>query len=116
LSDRGPFGKGRPEYPHDAALQVVPGTALGNEAALECIFAGWSVEVGSGSFTAPTLIVAGRRDSIVGYVDAAEPLGHYPHATLAVIEDAGHALRHERPELLAALVGDWLDRSRPDNT
>ena len=37
----------------------------------------------------------------------------YPHATLAVIEDAGHALMHERPDLLAALFGDWLDRARP---
>ena len=27
----------------------------------------------------------------------------------------GHALMHERPELLVALVSDWLDRTRPDN-
>jgi pimeloyl-ACP methyl ester carboxylesterase len=59
------------------------------------------------------LIVAGRRDSAVGYADAAELLERYPHATLAVIENAGHALMHEQPELLAALIGDWLDRARP---
>jgi pimeloyl-ACP methyl ester carboxylesterase len=29
-----------------------------------------------------------------------------------VIEGAGHALMHERPQLLAALFGDWLDRAR----
>lgn len=73
---------------------------------------GWKVDVGSSAFTAPTLIVAGRRDSVVGVADAAELLERYPHATLAVIEDAGHALMHERPELLAALLGDWLDRAR----
>jgi pimeloyl-ACP methyl ester carboxylesterase len=91
---------------------VVPGQALVDEAALGRIFAGWTVDVGSGTFSAPTLIVAGRRDSTVGYSDATELLECYPHATLAVIEGAGHALMHERPELLAALVGDWLDRTR----
>ncbi|MCP8999748.1 hypothetical protein NFC73_08380 [Pseudarthrobacter sp. RMG13] len=30
-------------------------------------------------------------------------------------EDAGHALMHERPELLAALFGDWLDRAQPED-
>ena len=40
-------------------------------------------------------------------------LERYPRATLTVIEDAGHALMHERPELLAGCLGDWLDRARP---
>src|SRR5450631_4420082 len=30
-------------------------------------------------------------------------------------DQGGHALMHERPELLVALVNDWLDRTRPDN-
>lgn len=90
---------------------VAPGTAVVDEAALERIFAGWKVDVGSGAFSAPTLVVAGRRDSVAGFADAAELLERYPHATLAVLEDAGHALMHERPELLAALLGDWLDRA-----
>jgi len=51
---------------------------------------------------------ARRRDSVVGYADAAELLERYPHTTLAVIEDAGHAVMRERPDLLAALFGDWL--------
>jgi pimeloyl-ACP methyl ester carboxylesterase len=94
---------------------VLPGTSLVEDTALERIFAGWTVDVGSGNFRAPTLIVAGRRDSTVGYSDATELLVRYPHATLAIIEDAGHAVMHERPELLAALVGDWLDRTRTDD-
>jgi pimeloyl-ACP methyl ester carboxylesterase len=93
---------------------VAPGTTLVDEAALQRIFAGWSVDLGSNAFLAPTLVVAGRRDSVVGYADATELLECYPHATMAVIEDAGHALMHERPELLSALFGDWLDRVRPD--
>ncbi|MDQ0663204.1 pimeloyl-ACP methyl ester carboxylesterase [Arthrobacter ulcerisalmonis] len=94
--------------------RVVPGAALVDEAALGRIFAGWTVDVGSTVFPAPTLIVAGRRDSVAGYADAAGLLERYPHATLAVIEDAGHALMHERPELLTALLADWLDRARPE--
>lgn len=89
---------------------VVPGTTLVDQAALERIFAGWAIDVGSGTFAAPTLIVAGRRDSAVGYADATGLLERYPHATLAVVDDAGHALMHERPELLAPLIGDWLGR------
>lgn len=92
---------------------VVPGTKLVNEAALGRIFSGWRVDVGSRTFPSPTLIAAGRRDSVVGYSGAVDLLERYPHATLAVIEDAGHALMHERPEVLAAILADWLDRARP---
>ena len=90
---------------------VVPGTTLAAEADLERIFSGWPVDVGSGAFPAPTLIVAGRCDSVVGYADATELLDRYPHASLAVVDDAGHALIHERPELFGALIGDWLERT-----
>jgi pimeloyl-ACP methyl ester carboxylesterase len=93
---------------------VVPGTTLADETALGRIFAEWTVDVGSGAFPLPTLIVAGRHDSVVGYADAAGLLERYPRATLAVIEDAGHALMHERPDLLAALVGDWVGRAGPE--
>lgn len=85
-----------------------PGITLVDEGALGRIFAGWTVDVGSSTFSAPTLIVAGRRDSVVGYVDAMRLSERYPRATLAVIDDAGHALMHERPEPLGALVTDWL--------
>jgi pimeloyl-ACP methyl ester carboxylesterase len=92
---------------------VVPGMTLVDETGLGRIFSAWRVDVGSQAFAAPTLIAAGRRDSVVGYSDAADLLERYPHATLAIVEDAGHALMHERPALLAALLGDWLDRARP---
>jgi len=55
-------------------------------------------------------VVAGRLDSTVGYAAAADLLGHFPHATLAVVDDAGHALPHEQPDLLRALVTEWLGR------
>jgi len=84
----------------------VPGTRLVDEDASGRIFAGWTVDVGPEILSAPTLIVGGRGDSTVGYSDATELLERYPRATLAVIESAGHALMHERPELLRSLVDD----------
>jgi len=90
---------------------VLPGTTAVDQAALERIFAAWEVDIGTTPFPAPSLIMAGRRDSFVGHVDAVDLVEHYPHATLAVVDDAGHALVHERPDLFAALLTDWLGRA-----
>jgi pimeloyl-ACP methyl ester carboxylesterase len=54
--------------------------------------------------------VTGRQDSTVGYAAAWDLLEHYPRATFAVLDRAGHALPHEQPELLRALVTEWLAR------
>ncbi|GAB3605063.1 alpha/beta hydrolase [Conyzicola nivalis] len=88
---------------------VAPGVAAVDEAALGRIFAGWAVNVDGPVFDRPTLIVAGRSDSTAGHVHATGLLESYPRATLAVVADAGHALMHERPDLLAALLSDWCD-------
>ena len=61
-------------------------------------------------YPGPTVVVAGRLDSTVGYAAAADLVDHYPHASLAVLDDAGHALPHEQPELLRALIVEWLTR------
>jgi len=92
---------------------VVPGTTLVDEAGLGRIFDGWAIDLASERFAAPTLIVAGRRDATAGFSHAVELFERYPRATLAVIESAGHALMHERPALLQALLAEWLDRMRP---
>ncbi len=62
------------------------------------------------TFSAPALIIAGRQDPVVGYRDAWALLESYPRATFAVLDRADHAWPVERPELLAALVDDWLAR------
>ncbi|MDI3210981.1 alpha/beta hydrolase [Arthrobacter sp. AL12] len=90
---------------------IVPGSRLVDAPGLGRIFAGWMVDVGPGTFPAQTLIAAGRRDSVVGYTDALDLPERYPHATLAVADGGGHALMHERPDLRAALLRDWLDRA-----
>lgn len=62
-------------------------------------------------FEGPSLIATGRQDSTVGYRAAWELLDEMPRATLAVADLAGHHLgRIERPDLFAALIGDWLQR------
>jgi pimeloyl-ACP methyl ester carboxylesterase len=62
------------------------------------------------SFAGPTLIIAARQDTTVGYRDAWEILESYPRATFAVLDRAGHSWPIETPNLLAPLVEDWLDR------
>lgn len=87
---------------------VVPGTALADKDVLGRIFTRWTIELGTAQFRKPTLIIAGRRDSTAGYRSAIELLERYPAATLAVLEDAGHALPHEHPEQLRVLVDHWV--------
>lgn len=55
-------------------------------------------------------MVAGRLDTTVGYAAATDLAVHSPRATLAVLDDAGHALPHEQPDLLGALLADWCAR------
>jgi hypothetical protein len=37
-------------------------------------------------------------------------LEHYPRATYAVLDRAGHILYGNQPAVTAGLVGEWLDR------
>ena len=61
-------------------------------------------------FAEPTLIIAARQDTVVGYRDAWTILESYPRATFAVIDRADHGWPIETPDLLAALIDDWLMR------
>ncbi len=90
---------------------VAPAAALVDEVALERIGERWALTPDSApAYAGPTVLVAGRLDSTVGYAATADLLDHYPHASLAVVDDAGHALPHEQPELLRALLAEWLAR------
>lgn len=94
---------------------VEPGAELADEAALARIGQRWRLTDRAEDgvpYPRPTLLVTGRQDSTVGYPRTAELLERYPHATFAVLDGAGHALPHEQPEVLAALVGEWLGRVR----
>ena len=108
---RGYFVVQTPEMLQRYERCVAPGAALVDPAALERIGERWELAPDDGpAYAGPTLVVAGRLDSTVGYAAAADLVEHYPHASLAVVDDAGHALPHEQPDLLRALVAEWLTR------
>jgi pimeloyl-ACP methyl ester carboxylesterase len=92
---------------------VAPAAALVDGAALARIGERWELRSDDGpAYAGPTVVVAGRLDSTVGYAAALDLVDHYPHATVAVVDDAGHALPHEQPDLLRALLAEWLTRVR----
>ncbi|GIG35608.1 alpha/beta fold hydrolase [Cellulomonas pakistanensis] len=93
---------------------VEPGAALADAEANARIGERWEIagldDRDAPPYEGPVLVVAGRRDSTVGYAGAVGLLDRYPRATLAVVDGAGHALPHERPDVLAALLADWAER------
>jgi pimeloyl-ACP methyl ester carboxylesterase len=94
---------------------VEPAAGLADQSALARIGERWGLTAAPQDKTpyrSPTLLVTGRQDSTVGYAAAWDLLANYPRATFAVLDAAGHALPHEQPELLRALVTEWLDRVR----
>jgi pimeloyl-ACP methyl ester carboxylesterase len=92
---------------------VVPGVGLVDGPALERIFQRWQLRTPperGPAFTNPTLVLTGRQDATAGYAGSWRLLDHYPRATFAVLDGAGHALLHEQVELAGALLAEWLDR------
>jgi pimeloyl-ACP methyl ester carboxylesterase len=94
---------------------VEPAAQLADQSALARIGERWELTPrpqDTAPSRRPTLVVTGRQDSTVGHARAWELLEQYPRATFAVLDRAGHALPHEQPALLRALVTEWLDRVR----
>ena len=56
----------------------------------------------------PTLIIAAKNDSEVGYKDQFDLMRIYPKATYCAVDNAGHNLQIEQPEILTSLVYTWL--------
>ena len=108
---RGSFVIQSPEMLERYERYVAPAAALVDQAALQRIGERWALTPDhTPAYAGPTVIVAGRLDSTVGYAAATDLVDHYPHASLAVLDDTGHALPHEQPELLRALLAEWLGR------
>lgn len=89
---------------------VAPAADLVDEEAMERIGENWGLSLAAKPYPGPTLVVAGRLDSTVGYAGAVDLLHVHPRATVAVVDEAGHALPHEEPEVLGALIRQWLVR------
>jgi pimeloyl-ACP methyl ester carboxylesterase len=94
---------------------VAPGVELADQAALARIFERWQLRTApeqGPAYANPTLILAGRQDATVGHAGMWRLLEHYPRATFAVLDRAGHGLLHEQVGLGTALLAEWLDRAR----
>ncbi|AYG03283.1 alpha/beta fold hydrolase [Gryllotalpicola protaetiae] len=94
---------------------VQPGIELVDQAGLERIAENYAFEVepedqASVPFSKPALFIAGRQDDVVGYTDAWRRLDHYPRGSFLVLDAAGHNIIGEQLGLVAAAVGEWLDR------
>jgi len=93
---------------------IAPAAAAADPATVERLEAAYAfaedVDAVGPPFQGPSLIIAGRQDSVVGYRDAVRMLERFPRATFAAVDVAGHNLLAERPAVVAALVADWLDR------
>lgn len=96
---------------------VLPGLDGADSEALERVAREYSLErepedAHPAPFIQPTLHITGRQDDVVGYVDAWRRMDHYPRATYATLDAAGHNLLFEQAELCSALISDWLARMR----
>jgi pimeloyl-ACP methyl ester carboxylesterase len=92
--------------------EVDPGLAAADPevvARVEAHYAG-SFPVEPVPFDKPALVLVGRQDSVTGYRDAWKLVEHYPRASFAVLDRAGHSLHLEQRGLFESLVGEWLDR------
>ena len=94
------------------AEHVAPGIEAADQAALARIGERWrlTAEEPERPYPGPVLVVVGRQDSAVGYAAPWDLMDAYPRATFALLDRAGHALPHEQPELLGALLREWLRR------
>jgi pimeloyl-ACP methyl ester carboxylesterase len=93
--------------------EILPGLAVADTEAMARIRQRWVLSddpEGGDPFPRPALILTGRQDQFVGYVDQFALLPHYPRATFAVLDVAGHNLQFEQPALFESLVNEWLDR------
>lgn len=93
--------------------EILAGLDLADADAMARIRQRWQLTEdpeGGELFERPTLILTGRQDDSVGYLDQFALLPRYPRASFAVLDVAGHNLQIEQPELFDALMLEWLGR------
>lgn len=120
------LGHVAPEYEEMAVVQtrenaqaflewVHPGIAAADQSALDRIVEHYGLPVepedaSPAPFTQPVLVVTARQDQVVGFEDAWATIEHYPRASFAVLDAAGHNVHLDRPAVVDALIADWLER------
>lgn len=96
--------------------EEAPGFANANPSFLEAVDRNFPLTHGASEFLKgpgfekPSVVVCGRQDSMVGYLDQARLLPKLSRGTMAILDIAGHNLQFEQPELFCALMAEWLQR------
>lgn len=70
----------------------------------------FNVDVLEKPYMKPTLMLAGRQDSIVGYRGLWKTIEKYPRASFVLLDRAGHALQIEQDVIFTETVKEWLNR------
>lgn len=99
------------------AQYLLPGLDGADQTALDRIAENYSLDhepedKHPDPFVRPTLHITARQDDVVGHSDAWNRIDHYPRASFASLDAAGHNVLFEQPDLCSALVLDWLARIR----
>jgi len=91
---------------------VRPALGRYDAAAVERIMTGDAMDPDpdAAPFEGPAAVLVGRDDALVGWRAQRSLIDRHPRGTFAIVADAGHALLHERPELVMGVLEDWLDR------
>ncbi|KAF3386788.1 hypothetical protein F1880_000779 [Penicillium rolfsii] len=70
----------------------------------------FSLDTVNSKFFAPTLILCGRQDEVVGYRDSLRLLELYPRSTYVILDRGIHSLPVDETGVFEALVRDWITR------
>jgi 3-oxoadipate enol-lactonase len=81
--------------------------------------AGWQAQAAAGAthdaharlgaITAPTLVIHGTVDNVVDHRNAQLLADAIPHASIELLDGAGHLLFWERPDKVAALISEFFE-------
>lgn len=95
--------------------EVIPGLKIADNSLLEEFLGqhfqfSFDVDALEKPYMKPTLMLAGRQDSIAGYNGLWKIIESYPRASFMLLDKAGHALQISQDVLFSAAVSEWLDR------
>lgn len=92
--------------------EVLPGLKMADRSFLENCREplSFNVDAFEKPFLKPTLMLAGRQDSIVGYRGIWKLLDLYPRASFVLLDKAAHNLQIEQEHLFTETVKEWLNR------
>jgi len=92
--------------------EVLPGLKIADYSFLKSLQGqiNFNVDTLEKPYMKPTLMLAGRQDSVVGYHNLWHIIELYPRASFVILDKAGHALQIEQEVLFTETVKEWLDR------